>query len=324
MTLTLTPYPTLSGDTTLMVRQVWLDGSQLHVTYISAKEHVVALHQVEKAAWTHARLAVAVELPESELERGRADWSEVGCHVVLSERRTCVRGATALHRAADGRWTGFAELHRDDHRDRAELQAVVTARVAGVPGRIIGTGVESWMIDLTSRTPTRQRNVLTVWTDFAAAGSGFLNAHRNSPWTVDTGGLEPTVYLNSSFEGLKSLLGGATGTRADRESVTAQIAAQVWVALFNAAAASVEPAEHGGAEWPGDWREAVLRKLLPDVYPDTAPQDALDELLRQTREDGGDLQTRLLHAALLQARVPRALTSLIRSRAVAGDDQEGA
>lgn len=319
MTLSVAPYSTLNGDITLTIRQVWLDDNPLHVSYVSPQEHVVAVHQVEKAAWTDARLALVVDLPDSELERGHADWLDVDCHVVVSERRTCVRRAVRLSRDADGRWSGCVELYRDEHLARAEVEAVVTARVGGVPGRVIGTCSDPWTVDFTSRTPTRQRGVPTRWVDFTAEENGYLGAYRNSPWVVDTGGVEPVVYLNSGFEGLNALLGGSTGTRADRETVVAQIASQVWTALFNTAAAELT-VEGADAEWPGGWQESVLRRLLPDVYPDTAPRDALEELCRQIGESGGDLQTRVLNAAVLQSRIPRALTMFIRDRISAREE----
>jgi hypothetical protein len=321
MTISVAPYPTLSGDVTLTIRQAWLDDNPLHISYISSQEHVVALHRVEKAAWTDARLAVTVELPDAELERGRADWLDIACHVVVSERRTCLRRAVPLSRGADGRWTGVVELHRDEHLNRADLEAVVTAQVAGVPGRVIGACVEPWTADFVSRSPTRQRSVPARWVDFTAEENGYLNAYRNAPWAIDSGGVEPIVYLNSGFEGLKALLGGSTGTRADREAVVSQIATQVWTALFNTAAVG-SVSDERTAEWPGGWQESVLRRMLPDVYPDTAPRDGLDELSRQISEGDGDLQARVLNAALIQARIPRALTTFIRDRASAHEDAE--
>lgn len=319
MTPSVAPYPSLSGDISLAVRQVRLDDNPLHVSFISAQEHVVALNQVEKAAWSNARLELIVDLPDAELERGRADWLDVGCHVVVAERRTCVRRAVQLTRGVDGRWSGSVELHRDDHVSRAELDAVVTARVGGVAGRVIGMSTEPWTVDFVSRTPTRQRSIATKWADFAAPENGYLGAYRDVPWVVDTAGIDPVVYLNSGFEGFKTLLSGSTGTRPQREAVTAQIAAESWIALFNTAAVRLVTDDAEG-DWPGGWHEAVLRRLLPDVYPETTPTDALEEVRRQIGESGGDLQTRVLNVALVQARMPRALTALIRDRNSASEE----
>jgi hypothetical protein len=262
-----------------------------------------------------------VDLPDSELQRGHEDWLDVACHVVVSERRTCTRRAIPLSRGSDGRWTGAVELHRDEHLDHADLEAVVTARVGDVAGRVIGTSAEPWTVDFVSRTPTRQRSVLTKWADFNAPENGHLSEYRDAPWMVDTGGIEPTVYLNSGFEGFKALLGGSAGTRADREAVVAQIATHVWVTLFNTATSHLTSDEQD-VEWPGGWHESVLRRLLPAVYPDAAPRDGLDEVRRQVGESGGDLQARVLNAALLQARVPRALSTFIHERSSAHDESE--
>lgn len=319
MTPSVAPYPSLSGDVSLTVRQVRLDDNPLHVSFVSAQEHVVALNQVEKAAWGNARLELVVDLPDAELERGRADWLDVGCHVIVAERRTCVRRAVRLARGTDGRWIGSVELHRDDHVSRAELDAVVTARVGGIAGRVIGTSAEPWTVDFVSRTPTKQRSISTKWADFAAPENSYLGTYRDVPWVVDTAGIDPVVYLNSGFEGFKALLSGSLGTRPQREAVTAQIATETWIALFSAAAARlVASAEEG--EWPGGWHEAVLRRMLPDVYPEATPTDALEDVRRQVGEGGGDLPTRVLNAALIQGRTPRALTALIRDRNSASEE----
>ena len=64
----------------------------------------------------------------------------------------------------------------------------------------------------------------------------------------------------------------------------------------------------------GGWHEAVLKRLIPDMYPDRSPKDALDEIVerRQQGDPGGYVQTRLMHAAVRQAQTARTLTGLIR------------
>jgi len=310
--VTITPYPVLVGDVVLTVRQAQLDGVPLHLSFISAKDHVVALQQVEKRNWERARITVHVQTPQDELTRNGETWSHTACHVVLSERRTNTRVMTPLTRDTAGGWSGVVEMCRDRHVSRAELDAVVCATVGDVPGRIIGSSAQPWTVDLVARVPSRQRSVTTVWVDFTADANPQLHAYKADPWTIDTSGLEPTLYLNAGFEGLKPLLGGSGGDRATREAVLAQIAMDVWITLFNAAVHALGPDEDD-AIWPGDWQEAVLRRLLPDLFPDRSPQDALKEIRERRKEGGGDLQTRLVHAAARQARVPRTLSALLRT-----------
>jgi hypothetical protein len=309
----ITPYPTLAGDVTLTVRQAQLDGTPVHLSLISGKDQVIALHHVEKRSWEQARLTVRVQTPLDEIARQGDTWSRIACHVVLSEKRTNTRLMTPLTRGEAGDWSGVVELHRDRHVAQAKLEAVVSATVGDFPGRIIGSSIEPWTVDFIARAPSRQHSVKTVWVDFAADSNQHLQAYKANPWTIDTTSVEPTLYLNEGFEGLKPLLNSTKGDRTSRETVLAQIAMDVWMALFNAAVYALDP-EEADASWPDDWRQDVLRRLLPDMFPEKSPRTALAEVRERRLEGDGDLQTRLVHAAARQARIPRILTTFLRAR----------
>jgi hypothetical protein len=309
----LVPYPVLAGEISLEVREARLDDVALPFAMISGGQRVVALHQVERSDWDTARLAVCMHTPQQELRSG--PWSDVSCLAVLSERRTNVRVASPLCEESSGVWVGDVVLHRDRHLDRAELTAVVVSVVGGVAGRMIGSADGSWLVDLRARTPARHKSVSTVWADFADDGNPHLHPFRSDPWTVEAVGDEPVLYLNRGFEGLDMLLKSNRGAdRSARDAIAAQIAADVWTALFNAALYAADM-EDGQLEWPGGWQESTLRRMLPDVFPDRSPDDALIEMVarRQSGDGGGDLQTRLLHAATKQARLPHNLGGFIRT-----------
>lgn len=306
----LIPYPTLAGEVSLEVREVRVDGAPLNLAMISAGRHVVALDQVERERWDEARISVRLHPPQRELKTG--PWSDVTCAAVLAERRTNARTVARLRPEPDGSWTGSVVLHHDRHLGQAELTGHVLATVEGVAGRSIGATERAWTIDLQARTPTRQNAIKIVSVDFTDEAHPHLNVYRDDPWTVEAAGDEPVVYLNTAFEGLSSLLN--EGDKATREVLSAQIAADAWTALFNAAVYAAD-VEDGQAVWPAGWRGAVLRRLLPDVFPDRSPDDALIEAVtrRLNGEGGGDLQMRLVHAAGRQARKSGRLGGYIRT-----------
>jgi hypothetical protein len=277
---------------------------------ISNVHRVVALHEVERSEWEEARLTVRMTLPRLELESG--DWRDTACVAILTERRTQTRKVTPLRQGSDGIWVGVAVLHRDHHVGQVELSGHVAATVDGVAGRIIGSTERQWTIDLKARTPGKQSAMKIASVDFSDEAYPYLNPYKTDPWTVDAGGDEPVVYLNTGFEGLMQLLNG--GDRAVRDALAAQIAADAWTALFNSAAYAAD-AEEGQAQWPGGWKESVLKRMLPDMFPDRSPDDALVEIVNRRRrgEGGGDLQTRLLHAAGRQAAIARRLGGFIRT-----------
>ncbi|CAM00882.1 hypothetical protein [Saccharopolyspora erythraea] len=285
-----------------------LDGRPLPAPLISASNRVIALNQAERPDWEEVKIEVRFRTPR-ELRTG--GWQVVGCYSSLSERRTNTRSLTRLVQESDDVWAGVVLAHHDDHRRRIDLDALITATVREVPGRIIGRAADMWTIDLEARTPARKNTVKAVWSDFTAADKPFLNPYRDDPWTIEASGEEPTLYLNSAFEGLRQLM--RTSDRTTRDVVGAQVASDMWVALFNAAAASVETDADGQPEWPSGWRAAVLRRMLPDVFPEHSPDDALIEI-HSRREQGeeSDLQARLLHAASRQAQLPKRLSGFIR------------
>lgn len=294
----------------MAVRHVDLDGLPIHLNMISSREHVVALHQVERDGWEEARLSVQLSVPTQELRA--ADWSNIICVAVLTERRTNTRALTQLTADPAGDWSGIVTLHRDHHVNAAELTGHVVATVQGIRGRIVGSTQQSWTIDLQARKPVRQKFMIIRHVDFSAAENSHLHPFKEDPWTVETGDDTPIVYLNTRFEGLIRLL--EAGDRVIREAVSTQIAADVWTALFNASVYSASTGEKHTI-WPGGWKDSVLKRMLPDIFPDLSLDDALDEVVsrRLSSEGGGDLQTRLIHATGRQSARARRLGNYIRS-----------
>lgn len=305
----LIPYSTLVGDITLEVLEARLDGVPLNFNMVSSSRRVVALHQIEREDWEEARLSVRLSPPRHELEVG--SWSDIVCVAVSAERRTNTRTVTPLKRLVDGGWAGVVPLHSDHHRGYVELSGHVIATVDGVVGRLIGSTKRPWTVDLQARTPNGQQAMKIVSVDFGDEAHPYLAPYKSDPWMIEAGADEPIVYLNTGFEGLCDLLD--SGDRTVRESLSAQIAADAWTALFNAAVYAAE-IEDEQPQWPSGWRASVLKRMLPDMFPDRSPDDALMEIVsrRLDGNGGGDLQTRLVHAAGVQARVSRYLGGFLR------------
>jgi hypothetical protein len=212
-----------------------------------------------------------------------------------------------------GEWTGEVELHRDDHFGRIQVSGQLVATVDGVPGRVIATVERPWTVDLRARVATRRESILTRWVDFA--GDPGLAWCQSDPWAVTTTDQGATLNLNSGFDGLRAALESRKAAeRPFRDALAAQIAVDMWTALFNEAAHHVD-----GHEWPDGWRGLVLRRMLPDLFPEHSPDDALREILNR---GVGGCQSRVLHAAAKQARMPRSLGGFIRSLQKSGPEDE--
>lgn len=312
---TLMPYPTVVGDIDVTIGKVALDGRDLSYSMISRTEHVVALHEIERAEWEEARIDVRVSLPEREIETG--PWTDVGCVAVLTEGATNTRLARPLRKKPDGTWVGSVPVSSRLYRARASLVVSVVATVGGVAGRVIGTADTVWMIDLTARAPERKKELNIVEIDFRDGTEEWLVRFRDSPWLVETSGEMPTVYLNTGFEGLAPLLNSAGNEmeRGARGLVVSQIADEAWTAMFHAAVSDLEIDDDGTPQIPSGWRETVLRHMLPDVMPGASLADALLEVHERRTDDQGwsELQTYIHHAAAKRARIPKHVRTAVRA-----------
>ncbi|WP_328953853.1 hypothetical protein [Kitasatospora purpeofusca] len=321
---TVYPYPTLLGRIDASVRRASIDGRDLPLSYVSEREHVVALHQIDRDDWREGVLELEVTAPGDELADG--PWAAVTCVAVLTEGATNARTVTRLERSrTDRKWRGEVVVRRSSHVARATLQVSLVGSYDGVDGRVIGTADEPWFVDLLARTPIRRREIEIRQEDFRDGPHEWLHPFRDSPWLVETTGDLPVVYLNKSFEGLTELLNTPRGPleKATAGLVAAQVAGEAWTAMFHAALGDVELDEDGTPGFPDGWREAALRAMLPDVLPGRPLADALAEAHARRREGHGwaELQSRIQFAAARRAQVPKQLTTAVRT---VSRNQEGA
>ncbi|MGW2596371.1 hypothetical protein [Streptomyces klenkii] len=310
---TLFPYPVLSGEVVLVADRLVVDNVPRQWQAISEREHVIALHEV-KGRWTEIRIKVTVRADAGELAVG--PWAAPTCVAVVRNPRTRIRHTFPLAPAGDGVWEGDVELRRGEQLDACEIDAWIVADVDGEPGRLIGTASERWRVDFEAKTPTQQRSIKMVWKDFTDDVD--LAEFRDDPWLLDAQADEPVLYLNSSVEGLRGVLENAVTPeqKVVRDVMAAQIASETWASMFNAALYASD-VEDGQAQWPGGWHEDVLKRMLPDVFTDRSPSEGLAELVERRTEgqSGGDLQRRVMHAATLQSRKPKAVTGALKSLA---------
>ncbi|WLQ48518.1 hypothetical protein P8A21_13885 [Streptomyces poriferorum] len=307
------PYPILGGDIVLMVNEVWVDNIKLNLNLISDSERTVALHSI-KREWNEIKVKVSVTGDADELASGV--WEDPTCMAMVRNRRTNVRLSFPLVREGQGRWGGELELRRSEHVDRCEIDALVVARVNGVNGRLIGRAESRWSADFEAKQPVRQRSIRMVWKDFPDHPA--LREFRDDPWILDAESGEPVLYLNSSLEGFRAVLENSSSPERKlvREVMATQIASEAWTAMFNAALYS-SGVRDGEPEWPGGWHEEILRRMLPDFFPDISPDEALVELVgrRTTGESASDLHARLMHSATLHSKKQKTVASAARNLA---------
>ncbi|MFF0723206.1 hypothetical protein [Streptomyces sp. NPDC004134] len=329
------PYRRLSGNVPWRVEsaQLKVEGASwedVESKYVSTVERVVALGPDEdRPDWAEARLRLAADLPAKAVDP-EGPWQDVTVVAVLTERATNMRTAVELSPiSADGRKrTGELHVHRCDVLDRASVTMSVVATVEGVPGRVIATSDTDWFVDVVADAPSLARELEVKMVRFAS-GPSRLRRFADSPWTVDTTGRIPAVNVNIDFEGLGELFdvdGGSGTEKTVRELLLAQMCCEVWTAVFHSAVGDLEMEEDGSPLFPHGWQGEVLREMLPDMYPELTPEEALRVVhaARTGTAAAGwaELQPRVHFAGSRRAGVPRTLSTTIRDleRLTRGDE----
>ncbi|WP_225831822.1 hypothetical protein [Streptomyces sp. NK08204] len=317
------PYKRLNRPVTLRVTAVSLrlsDGTrdQLETSAYSTQQQAVALGTAGHADWVTATVGLSATLPPG-ANAPDAAWSDLEVLAVLTDGETNIRTSVRLGQdKEDGRdWSGSLEVHRDDHLGRAALAVCAVATVDGVRGRAIAETDRSWVIDTVSEEPVRGLQLDVQKASFSRSSREWLHAYADAPWIVDTSARLPTVFVNTDVEGVMDLLDSSgSGVESKvRDLLVAQMATDVWTAVFHAAIGDLEVEPGGGPVFPTDWKGEVLREMLPDVVPGVHVEDALREVHRRRTGDSGwvELQTRIHYAAVRRADAMKALAYAVRS-----------
>ncbi|MCL6299688.1 hypothetical protein [Streptomyces kronopolitis] len=317
------PYKRLNRAVTLRVTSVSLklsDGTrdQLETTAYSTQQQAVALGIAGHTDWVSATIGLSATLPPG-ANTPDAPWSDLCVLAVLTDGETNVRVSANLTLDAEGGrdWSGSLELFRDAHLGRASLAVYAVGTVDGVRGRSIAETDRGWIIDTVSEEPVRGLQLDVQKASFKRGSREWLQSYADAPWIVDTSARVPTVFVNTDVEGVIDLLdsnGSGVGSKV-RDLLVAQMATDVWTAVFHGAIGDLEVEPGGGPVFPTNWQGEVLREMLPDVIPGVHVEEALRQVHRRRTGDSGwvELQTRIHYAAVRRADATKALAFVIRS-----------
>jgi hypothetical protein len=316
------PYKRLNRPITLRVTSASLklpDGSRDHLdtSSYSVPQRTVALGVAQHEDWVSARIGLSATLPPGATAPD-TPWSELRVLAVLTDGETNVRTAVDLREDAPGskEWSGAIEVFRDDHVGRASLAACAVATVDDVPGRAIAETDEDWTVDVVSEEPLGGLRLDVKQMSFSKSARDWLHAYSDAPWIVDTSGRLPTVFVNTDIEGFSDLLAGESGGIESKvhEMLVAQMATDVWTAVFHSSVGDLEIEPDGSPVFPTDWQGEVLREMLPDVVPGVHVEEALRRVHHRRTGDAGwvELQTRVHYAAVRRAGASRAVANALR------------
>lgn len=248
--------------------------------------------------YSRLRLEVTLTIPRELVGDLRAADGRV--LVVANCKRTNLRKAVRLTSAPEAPHTFTADLDLDfnDLAGIVTLDLTVSGQALGRDHRILGTA-RPWTLHLDPTTlPFRGGGLAVRWRSFSDDAD--LQPYKDEPFYLDMTA-QPTVLLNSDFEGLPQIL--PSGRKPSKpllalhEAELVRIAGATWQAMFESAVAAVRGTEENPTEPDSMWQQAVLRRVLDLVYPSLPPAERLREVRREALTgDSGDLRARALAA----------------------------
>ncbi|MFS8201809.1 hypothetical protein ACLVWQ_24325 [Streptomyces sp. CWNU-52B] len=317
------PYKRLNRPIVLRVTSASLrlpDGTHDHLdtSAYSTPQRTVALGVAQHEDWVSARIGLSATLPPG-ADDPDGPWSDLRVLAVLTEGATNVRTSVDLRQDAprSKEWSGEIEVVRDNHVGRASLAVHAVATVGDVEGRAITETDSDWTVDVSAEEPLGGLRLDVRQASFSKSAREWLRPYSDVPWVIDASGRLPLVMINTDVEGFSDLLGGDSGGIENKihELLVAQMATDVWTAVFHSAVGDLEVEPDGSPVFPTDWRGEVLREMLPDVVPGLRVEEALRQVHRRRTGDSGwvELQTRVHFAAVRRAGAKKTVTNVLRT-----------
>ncbi|MEX0716593.1 MAG: hypothetical protein WD066_08400 [Planctomycetaceae bacterium] len=305
MTDRIFPYETLHGDVRLGLAGGGLDDHPWPRDPYTQDRRLVELYDLDKDDWRIAQFEMDVTLPSDELEKLNERGADVRAIAVVECSRTCYRETVRLQPSQDepARWTGTLELERANFHGKTTVHALVVGEIDGYDNRFLGLS-EAWALYFNEPdVPPLAGTMRVSWVDFdePVEELRFLRDFREHPFFTDLQSDQPTLFLNRAtrFEGLPALLDDrrrTTGERALHDGERVSIVRTVWMAMVNAAIASIRVDDDGIPDWPvEDWKRAVLRMVLARVYATKSESELLIEAFEawKSNERAGELESRV-------------------------------
>lgn len=317
------PYKQLFGDVALKLEALHVDGEEVPGSRVDADSREVRLLELERADWEVAELTVVLAGPLTELREWQKEGTRPDGFAVANCPASNTRQAVKLEPdpGNPARWEGTLELQRSSWFGRIDLRGALVAVVDGVEERMIGIP-DPWVIRLDDVPPPPVSGAIkTLWHDFSSPeeGLGWLQDYQVEPAFLRLDDEQPVLYLNRGFEGLKALLDRKPqrerGEQALHDQARAAIAAEVWTAIFNAAVQAIREEDGEAPDWPEEpWKRTALEMLADRLYPEKAPEDALQEIatLRRDESFGGTLQQKILIAVSQHVKGAKLLRGAIK------------
>lgn len=289
------PYETLRRHIDLDVSALKVDGRSANSS-IEKEDRRIDLFKWNEDNWEEAVVEICAQHPMAALKdyiepppTDLALTAVAHCKDTNMRQTTQLGGPNVIDDHAQ--WTGEVRLLRSQYAGKIELRTVLSGPLGSASDRYFGES-QSWSV-WSEEPPTHSitGSIDILWNDFSNPGDEpDLTDYQDRTFYLDLGS-RPTLYLNSSFEGLLDLLEGEDAENvyeaAFRKSEYYGIAQSVWLAMFNAAASSIEENEKNGQyDFPdSEWKRKVLEKILPKLMPEHSPSDALRRVKESIRGD---------------------------------------
>jgi len=301
------PYPTMAEELTLVAESQTVDGMAPPYDMLAARR-TINLSDLP-AGWRRGVIQLRVDLPSTPEMAALTDIQVV---LTLNCGPTNLRMGVPMRPGVRLRsYVADLEIEAGAFAKKATLRAVVSGTVNGVTHRFFGES-DTWNVWVsTPEIPLLTGDLQVSWADFSGEDCPLTidPVFREQAYYVDVTADPPIIYLNEATPDLRRLFDESprrsVGERALREAHFLAIASAGWLAMFNASLGAINQDEES-VVWPDvEWQRQVLLTVLPKVYPDLSPEDALQTAYEDDASADG--------ARLLQSRAMAAVQLILQS-----------
>lgn len=243
--------------------------------------------------WTQLEFAVSFSVPPGSLLEVLPKVDSTKKETVALISMVCssakFRQGWRLELTGDGTWSGNLTVARQDIRGSLLLTPELVRSVdatkikpdqAAFAGAVLGTGPGVRVT--VDRFARAYKGPLTYkWEEFSKSTNTWVAERPDDVYFADLRDV-PRLHLNLRWKSLQPILTNtaiAGYPAALKNAYAAALGQSVWAQMLAVSVSSIQHDEESDSYAPGDgWQGQILKRVVEDLYPDSASGDAYHDL----------------------------------------------
>lgn len=285
------PHDTLSGDLSLTLKEVYLDGKSLSSKQIQQVFSIADIGRSSLTDWEEAQLEWILNYEEDTKAESLTDFKnrfgEIRAWLALECRPTNLRLSLKMQPSENSNeWKGTLKIDRELVSGSASVQAWLAYDMGQERIELrhrVASESYPWMIYLDPpRSFHREGGLQMHWIDFSSSEEfAWLKDYSAAFSALDLSPEIPRILLNSAIPGYQDLLTEENSGDPIRETLKTMAAANVsrgpWMAMAQQSLESLKSAGGQLEDWSAPaWQREVLQTLALILGPNQRLRDWIE------------------------------------------------